>query len=64
MLGLTPEEAEQAIAPYGEADIVLWPGFATTIPTFEQRVVVIVNEATDATGSPDGGQGGEPLPSG
>ena len=64
VLGMTPEEAEQAIAPYGEAAIVLWPGFATTIPTFEQRVLVIVNGAADAAGSPDGGQGGEPLPSG
>jgi hypothetical protein len=64
VLGMTPQEAEQALAPYGEVEVELWPGFATTIPTFAQRVTVIINEPQDAPGAPDGGSGGEPLPSG
>jgi hypothetical protein len=64
VLGMTPEEAEQALAPYGDAVVELWPGFATTIPTFEQRVTVIVTEPVEA-GDPAGGEpSGEPLPSG
>ena len=64
VLGMTPEEAEQALASYGATEVELWPGFASTIPTLAQRVTVIVNAPAEAAGAPDGGAGGEPLPSG
>jgi hypothetical protein len=64
VLGMTPEEASQALAPYGATQVELWPGFATTIPTLAQRVTVIVSEPSEAAGVLDGGAGGEPLPSG
>jgi hypothetical protein len=64
VLGMTPAEAEQALAPYGATEVELWPGFATTIPTLEQRVTVVLNEPAEAAGALDGGAGGEPLPSG
>ncbi len=64
VLGMTQEEAEAALAGYGEASVELWPGFVTTVPTLEQRVTVIVNDPVDASDPANGGPAEEPLPSG
>ena len=36
--GRSPAEARAILAPYGDATVTLWPGWATTIPTFDDRV--------------------------
>jgi predicted secreted protein len=38
VLGKTPQQAQVALSPYGTAVISLSPDWATTIPTFENRV--------------------------
>ncbi len=54
ILGLTPEAAEQALAPYGTAKITLSPDWATTIPTYAFRVDLTID---------DGGPAASPGPS-
>jgi hypothetical protein len=51
VLGLPAEDAEAALAPWGEAEIVLWPDWVTAVPTLEQRVTLTVR-------APEG----DPLP--
>ncbi|MCJ7711812.1 MAG: baseplate J/gp47 family protein, partial [Chloroflexi bacterium] len=52
VLGLTKAEAEAALAPYGEAVVVLWPGWVTAVPTLHQRVRLVVAEPVDVTPQP------------
>jgi hypothetical protein len=52
VLGLTETEAAAVLAPYGDAVIVLWPGWVTSVPTLDQRVTLIVAEPVDVTPEP------------
>ena len=49
VLGLPEEEARAILEPYGEVELVLWPGFVSSVPTLEQRVTLVVLDAVDAT---------------
>ncbi len=35
--------------PYGEVELVLWPGFVSSVPTLGQRVTLVVRDAVDPT---------------
>lgn len=50
--GRTPAEAEAALAPYGEAEVVLWPDWATTVTTFDPRLQVTVVPLAPASAGP------------
>ena len=52
VLGLTETEAAAVLAPYGDAVIILWPGWVTSVPTLDQRVTLIVAEPVDVTPQP------------
>lgn len=52
VLGLTETEAEAVLAPYGDAVIVLWPEWVTSVPKLDQRVTLIVTEPVDVTPEP------------
>lgn len=43
--GRTAEEAEAALADLGAVSVDLWPGWATTVPTLDWRVEILVSEA-------------------
>lgn len=60
VLGLTPDEATQALAPYGTPVITLSPDWATTIPTYDFRVEVTIASGTDESPAP----GKSPSPGG
>ena len=49
VLGLPEEEARAILEPYGEVDLVLWPGFVSGVPTLEQRVTLVVRDPVDPT---------------
>jgi hypothetical protein len=49
VMGLTEAEARAVLEPYGSVEIVLWPGFATTVPTLDQRVSLVVLAPVDDT---------------
>jgi hypothetical protein len=49
ILGLGEAEAQEVLGRYGDAELVLWPDWVSSVPSFPQRVVVVV---------------GEPVPSG
>ena len=38
VLGLSEADARKALEPFGDVELVLWPGFVTSVPTLEQRV--------------------------
>jgi hypothetical protein len=52
VLGLSEADAQAALEPYGEVSIVLWPGFVTTIPTWDRRVTLVVAEPYDPNPAP------------
>ena len=53
VLGLSAADARAALAPYGAVDVVLWPGWVTSIPTSDGRVTLTVNAAVQPpTASP------------
>ena len=52
VLGLSEADAQAALEPYGEVKIVLWPGFVTTVPSFERRVSLVVAEPFDPNPAP------------
>jgi hypothetical protein len=61
-------EAKKALEPYGEVVIVPWPDWVTSIPTFDQRVTLIIADPVDTTpsaspGSPSGSPRPTPKPS-
>jgi hypothetical protein len=60
--GATPAEAEAALAPYGTAEIVLWPDWATTITSVDARLTVTVEGVPPAgpTESPAATPAAEP----
>jgi hypothetical protein len=47
--GATPAEAEAALAPYGVAEVVTWPDWATTVTTVDVRLEVTVVELPPAS---------------
>ena len=49
VLGLPEEEARSILEPYGQVDLVLWPGFVSSVPTLEQRVTLVVRDPVDPT---------------
>jgi hypothetical protein len=49
VLGLGEVEAQEVLGRYGDVEVVLWPDWVSSVPSFPQRVVVVV---------------GEPVPSG
>jgi hypothetical protein len=49
VLGLPEAETRAILEPYGEVRLVLWPGFASGVPTLEQRVTLVVLESVDPT---------------
>ncbi len=49
-MGLSKADAEAALAPYGQVDIVLWPDWVGTVPTQDQRVTLIVADPVDPAG--------------
>ena len=49
VLGLPEAEARAILAPYGQVEIVLWPGFVVAVPTVDQRVTLTVSEPVDET---------------
>jgi hypothetical protein len=63
VLGLTPEEATQALAPYGKAEITLTPDWATTIPTYDFRVDVRIAGGTQQSPGPGQSPATSPAPS-
>ncbi len=42
VLGHPVADARAALEPYGDVRIVLWPGFVTSVPTFDRRVSLVV----------------------
>jgi hypothetical protein len=52
VLGLSEADAQAALEPYGEVHIVLWPGFVTTVPSWERRVNLVVAEPFDPNPAP------------
>jgi len=53
-------EVARQLAPLGEVSVEVWPDFVTTVPTFAERVEVVIEAAGDGTA--DGTA--EPVPSG
>lgn len=53
-------EVARQLAALGEVGVEVWPDFVTTVPTFAERVEVVIEPAGDATA--DGTA--EPVPSG
>ncbi len=49
VLGLPEEEARAILEPYGEVSLAFWPGFASSVPTLQQRVTLVVLDAVDPT---------------
>lgn len=45
--GLTADEAEAALADLGAVSVVLWPGWASTVPGLEWRIEILVAEAEE-----------------
>jgi hypothetical protein len=56
VLGLPKADAEAALAPYGDVSIVLWPGYASSVPTLGERVTVAIGPPADV------GAGATPTP--
>ena len=79
MLGLPKADAEAALAEFGDAAVILWPGYVTSVPTLDGRVTLVVGAPVDADPgatpaptpqespleeAPSDAESGEPLPSG
>jgi hypothetical protein len=58
--GRTASEAESALAPFGEAKVVLWPAWVTTVTGVDARLSISVVGQDGAAGS---GGSGSPAPS-
>ncbi|MHB8892028.1 MAG: baseplate J/gp47 family protein [Candidatus Limnocylindrales bacterium] len=52
VLGLSDADAREALAPYGDVAITLWPGWVTSIPTLDQRVTLFLAQPVDHTPAP------------
>ncbi len=55
--GRTAADAEAALAPLGDASVVLWPSWVTTVTTVDSRLSISI-------AGQDGSAGGSPPPSG
>jgi len=78
VLGLPKADAEDALREYGDVSIVLWPGYVTSVPTLDSRVMIDVAPAVDPDAGapkpspeptsleeqPTDAESPEPLPSG
>ena len=51
--GRTAGEAQAALAPFGEAVVVLWPDWVTTVPTMESRLELTVANEPGGGSRPD-----------
>jgi hypothetical protein len=60
--GKTAADARAALQPYGEATVVLWPDWASTVTTMDARLTITVND--DSTGTPGASGNPSPAPSG
>ncbi len=52
ILGLSEADAMAALAPYGEIEITLWPGWVTAVPTLDQRVTLSLADPVDSAPTP------------
>jgi hypothetical protein len=50
--GRSKVEAEAILGPFGDATVTLWPGWATTIPTFDARVDLRVEGLSGPNATP------------
>lgn len=50
--GRSPTEARAILGAYGDATVTLWPGWATTIPTFDARVDLRVEGVAGVSPTP------------
>src|SRR5439155_14499357 len=57
--GKTASEAQAVLAPFGSGTVTLWPDWVSTVPSFDSRLTITVNDA--APGSP--GPGASSVPS-
>jgi hypothetical protein len=63
VLGMSEADARAALAAYGAVDVVLWPGWVTSIPTTDGRVTLTVNAAVQpAAPSPSASPSASPSP--
>lgn len=62
LLGRSPADARSILARYGDAVVTLWPGWATTIPTFDARVDFRVEGLPDLSPSQAPPQSATPAP--
>ena len=62
--GKTADAARTALAPFGDANVTIWPDWAATITTFDSRLTITVDDGSGAgaTGQPSGGPGTGPSP--
>ncbi len=61
--GTSPDEAQAALAPYGIADVVLWPDWATTVTGIDARITIVIVGVPPVESTP-GVTGAPPGPSG
>jgi hypothetical protein len=55
VLGKPIDEAKAILEPYGEVEMTVWPDWVGSVPSFESRVDLTVNEAVEiATPAPSG----------
>ncbi len=50
VLGRSAADAKAALAAYGNVDVVLWPGWVTSVPTTDGRVTIVVADTRQARG--------------
>ena len=43
MKGKTIEDAETALAPFGDVEIVPWPDWVSSVPTMDSRVSLVMS---------------------
>jgi hypothetical protein len=61
--GKSLEDAEAALAPFGEVEIVPWPDWVSSVPTMDSRVkLVIVGQGEAAAGAGPTEPAGSPSP--
>jgi hypothetical protein len=58
--GKTQAEAEAALAPYGAAQVVLWPSWASTVTGFDSRLDLTVQGPPGASAGPSAGPSNGP----
>ena len=61
--GRSAADARALLAAYGDATVALWPGWATTIPTFDARVDLRVEGLAALSATPAPSDSASPAPS-